>query len=227
MFGETLEPARSASAAAWLSDACTVRPWTVGGLIPDRYESILRLHAPDPERALDDHSWWERYCDLFDLVTSIGALHTSTPGLAWFAIWEGHGFGVSTGEIGWRHPPADEDEQRRREVRRKRHRDSARDRNARVGPALEAVLQFQLPDRNYYLLRGPLSALVGLRYPDVDDWKNPDLFWPDDRSWFAATDVDFWSLYVGGSAAFTHELSRSIPTPWESVVRDEPLPIEH
>lgn len=86
------------------------------------------------------------------------------------------------------------------------------------------------PNSSYptaYLLNGPLSALVGLRYPDVDDWKNPDLFWPDDRSWFAATDVDFWSLYVGGTAAFASELGRRVTTPWEFVDRSERLPIEN
>ncbi len=101
------------------------------------------------------------------------------------------------------------------------------ERNARIGPALAAVPQFKLSDRNYYLLNRPLSALVGLRYPDVDDWKNPALFWPDDRSWFAATDVDFWSLYVGGTAAFASELGRRVTTPWEFVDRSERLPIEN
>lgn len=84
---------------------------------------------------------------------------------------------------------------------------------------------FELPDRTYYLSEGELSALGGLRYPDDDGWRNPDLFWPD-RSWFAATDVDFWSLYVGGSTEFTSELSRRVNTSWEFVDRDRPLPIE-
>ncbi len=223
IFGETLQPAPSTSPASWLTDTCSVRPSTVDGLVPSRYESIVRLHAPDPEP--DD--WWERYGDLFYMVTSIGAAHTSTPDLAWFTIWEGHGFGISSGEMGWRQPPADEKEQRQRDELREQHRDAARERNARVGPAHAAVPRFELPDRTYYLLRGQLSALVGLRYPDDEDWRNPDLFWPDDRSWFAATDVDFWSLYVGDGTTFASELSRGVTTPSEYVNRDQPLPIEN
>lgn len=73
---------------------------------------------------------------------------------------------------------------------------------------------------------GPRRS-IGLRYPDDDVWKNPDLFWPDDRSWFAATDVDLWSLYVGGITAFTIELSRRVSTPWEFADRAQPLPIEN
>jgi hypothetical protein len=223
IFGETLLPAPSTAPAAWLSERSGARLSTVDGLVPRRYESIIRLHAPDPEP--DD--WWERYRDLFAMVTSVGAMHTSTPDLAWFAIWKGHGFVPLSGEMGWRRPPANEDEKCQREELRERHRSAAQERNARIGPALAAVPQFALPDRAYYLLQGPLSGLVGLRYPDDDGWKNPDLLWPDDRSWFAATDVDFWSLYVGGSNEFTSELSRRVNTPWEFVDRDQPLPIEN
>ena len=63
-------------------------PWTVGPLVPNRYESLLRLHPPDPT----PDGWWELYRDLFVLVASLGASYTTTPTRAWFAIWEGHGF---------------------------------------------------------------------------------------------------------------------------------------
>ncbi len=66
-----------------------------------------------------------------------------------------------------------------------------------------------------------------VRYPGTEGWRNPDLFWPDDRSWFAATDVDFWSLYVGGSRAFLDELSRRAPTRCEFVEDEDELPIEN
>ena len=222
IFGETLLPAPSTAPAEWLAERSGGPHGTVDVLVPGRFKSIIRLHAPDPEP--DD--WWELYRDLFVTVTSVGAMHTATPDLAWFAIWEGHGFGPSSDEMGWRHPPADEAEQRQREELRERHRRAAKERNARIGPALAEVPRFALPERTYYLVQGPLSALAGLRYPDDHGWKNPDLFWPDDRSWFAATDVDFWSLYVGGSTEFTSELSRRVNTAWEFVDRDQPLPIE-
>ncbi len=222
IFGETLAPAPSTAPAQWLVAGSGGPHGTVDVLVPGRFESIIRLHAPDPEP--DD--WWDLYRDLFATVTSVGATHTATPDLALFAIWEGHGFGPSSGEMGWRHPPADEAEQRQREELRERDRSAAQERDARIVPALAAVPRFALPERTYYLVQGSLSALVGLRYPDEDGWRNPDLFWPDDRSWFVATDVDFWSLYVGGSNAFTSELSHRVNTAWEFVDRDEPLPIE-
>ena len=57
-------------------------------------------------------------------------------------------------------------------------------------------------------------------------FRNPDLFWPDDRRWFVATDVDFWSVYVGGDDDLVAELAGAVPTECELVDLDRPLPIE-
>ena len=221
IFGDSLSAAATTEPAAWIGDSTGGEQWTVGALVPNRYESLLRLHAPDPARG-----WWEMYRDLFDLVASIGARHTTTPTVAWFAIWEGHGFDRSSTHVAWRDPPADDAERRWREAERERLRTADRERNASVGAALAAVPRFDRPDRAYYLTRGPLSALTDLRYPGDDGWRNPDLFWPSDRAWFAATDVDFWSLYVGGSAAFTSELAAHAATPCAVVQYRDRLPNE-
>ena len=223
IFGDSLRAAGSIDPADWIAESLCGPPGTVGALVPNRYQSVLRLHAPD---AAPD-GWWDLYRDLFDLVASVGARYTSTPALARFAIWEGHGFGTSTSHIAWRDPPADEAERQWREVQRARRRNADRERNARIGPALATVPRFDLPDRAYYLTYGSLSALTELRYPDDEGWRNPDLLWPNDRSWFAATDVDFWSLYVGGSKAFTSELASYASTPCEFVDNDEHLPIDN
>lgn len=62
--------------------------------------------------------------------------------------------------------------------------------------------------------------------PDGGHWRNPDLFWPDDRRWFVATDVDFWSLYIGGDEDFTGELAATVPTATCRVALDTRLEIE-
>ncbi len=65
-----------------------------------------------------------------------------------------------------------------------------------------------------------------MRYPDVDGWRNPDLMWPSDNRWLLATDVDFWSLYVGGEDALIAELARILPTESDVVGLDDRLEIE-
>ncbi len=213
VFGDGVCAAESTAPAAWIEGELDGRPETVGALVPSRYASVVRLHAPPPTP--DD--WWSLYRELFGLVASVGARHTSTPGRAWFAIWEGHGFAGGTTKIAWRDPPADDEERRAREALRAQVRDESERRIAATSAALDRIPRFELPDRTYYIVEGPLSAVGTLRYPDVDDWRNPDLFWPDDRRWFAATDVDFWSLYVGGDPAFVDDLAREASTECEPV----------
>jgi hypothetical protein len=61
------------------------------------------------------------------------------------------------------------------------------------------VALIPMPQRPMVLLRGPLSAMhtafSTLGWPE-----SASLWWPDDRSWCVATDIDLMSTYVGGSA---------------------------
>lgn len=99
--------------------------------------------------------------------------------------------------------------------------------NAATRVALNGLARFHLPNRTYYLLEGSVSAVAQLRYPDSPtEWRNPDLFWPDDRRWFLATDVDFWSLYIGGDEELIADLRASVPTTAEPVTIDRRLEIE-
>lgn len=76
-------------------------------------------------------------------------------------------------------------------------------------------------------MTGPVAAATELKDPgSMTDWQNPDLFWPDDRRWFVATDVDFWSLYVGGHNAFISELVRAVSTHSQLVALDQQLEVE-
>jgi hypothetical protein len=114
----------------------------------------------------------------------------------WFAVWEGHGWlpggsrsrvtfvATSDGTL----PPA----------ATKRHF-AAVDYDARV----------ELPQRNYLLFGGPLAAAL-----EIGDWPtaqwflphSPNIFWPDDRSWCVATEIDLFCTYVGGSRALIDDL---------------------
>ena len=221
MFGNALEPADGTASTAWLDDACQGEWWTVGALIPNHYESVLRVHAPAP---CDD--WWSAYRELFETVTSVGERHTSSPDRAWYAVWEGHGFDSSSAFVAWADPPVDEAERRARETERQQVRDAQARQNMAIRAGLARMPRFDRPGRNYFLLTGPVAAVSEIRYPDHADWRNTDLFWPDDREWFVGTDVDFWSLYIGGSSSFTDEIADSVPTPSALVELDLPLEVE-
>ena len=56
-----------------------------------------------------------------------------------------------------------------------------------------------LPHRSYLLAHGSLEDAL----PSVfdEDWdQSPNLWWPDDRAWVVATEIDFAWTYVGGSS---------------------------
>jgi hypothetical protein len=60
-----------------------------------------------------------------------------------------------------------------------------------------------LPHRDYVLLEGPLCALQRLGDPaGVRGFAqhSPNLLWPADRAWCVASEIDFDSTLVGGSA---------------------------
>jgi len=219
IFGDEVTSAATTAAAAWISPARRGPTGTVGGLVPNAYASMIRLHAPPPKP--DD--WWAAYRDLYEVVADIGARHTSHPDRAWFAVWEGHGFDTVTRQVAWLDPPVDDADRRARDAQRATLRTENRRRTAAIGAELDMVPRFALPDRTYYLMAGPVAAVAGLWDPSTGHWLNPDLFWPDDRRWFVATDVDFWSLYVGGSNDLIAELARSVVTPTEIVTLADQL----
>jgi hypothetical protein len=53
-----------------------------------------------------------------------------------------------------------------------------------------------MPQRNMALLRGPLQA-AGTAFAGIGWPESASLWWPDDRSWCVATDIDLMSTYIG------------------------------
>lgn len=72
---------------------------------------------------------------------------------------------------------------------------------SRAAPDASHTPQLALPGRDYILYRGPLSAYTGFGCDDWGTWdpQSPNLLWPEDRSWFVATDVDLDSTIVAGT----------------------------
>jgi hypothetical protein len=223
IFGDAVAVPTTIASAEWI--AGTRQPgWTVGALVPNQYPLVLRVRAPDP----NDGDWWSAYRDLLGVVAAVGEQHTSTPDRAWFAVWEGHGFANGRTRIAMQ-GPLDDSMREALARERSRLRDEDERRNASIRTALSEVPQFELPHRVYYLLTGPVAAATQLQDPEdlhETGWRRPDLFWPDDRRWFVATDVDFWSFYIGGDHDLIADLARRVPTPSEIVPLDQPLEFE-
>jgi len=116
------------------------------------------------------------------------AAHTSTPERCWFCLWEGYGY--LTGAIAplvrtfWkegepRTPPA----------------------AAPPRPRLQ-LSRVRLPGRDYLLFTGSAGQAEG--------WEDgPNLWWPDDRAWCVASEIDFPYSYVGGTRELVDQILAS------------------
>ena len=73
------------------------------------------------------------------------------------------------------------------------------------GGIVSAVPTLRIPEREYWLVRGPIELAAANMAPEPSE-QSVNLWWPADRSWCVATDIDLLSTYVGGSAACIAEL---------------------
>ena len=92
---------------------------------------------------------------------------------------------------------------------------------------LERYPQFTTADRDrdYYLVEGSLAAVGDLIWPNDHrrTWRQPDLWWPADRSWIVCTDVDLWCNYVAGTQALVDEVAAAVTTETHLVTRSDPF----
>lgn len=219
-----------AAAAGWLDERLTEFDGTVAGVVPGGFAAYARILHPayrdgaavpwrevaaangrtahalmqweqivGDRRAREQPGVWDTAPyegnvpeAVLEQLAGILRRHTDTPGTCWFGLWEGWG-------------------------------DSA------VGPGETAG--FKIPDREMLLLTGPLETVCrtslrpGPWEAGADDasvavavgpdapaaageplagdpfWRSPNLWWPEDRAWCVATDIDFTYTYVGGSEA--------------------------
>lgn len=106
-----------------------------------------------------------------------------SPQRCWFCLWDGYG---------WQGVPLTTD-------------GSGSMPDSPIPDAVDTGPRVRLPDRNYYLYGGPAdAALVGRpgRPPD----QTANLWWPEDRAWCVASEIDLSWTYVGGSAELVEEL---------------------
>jgi hypothetical protein len=145
--------------------------------------------------------------------------HTSTPDRCWLCLWDGYGFlhpgsmavltstyvgPPSSGAAGWQRAAKWQEHLFQRVGRRP---GSARGawppkpprppRPPRQTAPKEP--RVHLPSRDYILFNGAVEQAAG--------WENgPNLWWPEDRAWCVASEIDFPYTYVSGSSGLIEEV---------------------
>ncbi|GAA1437719.1 hypothetical protein GCM10009616_39950 [Microlunatus lacustris] len=236
MTGSAAAFGQDPAEASWLVPRLTGRWGHVGGVVPVGFEAYGRVlhpvrvedqppiswsavaeaagtqlhalapwHRVAPRQPGADASWWQEGPDtgtldpasLVDLLDVLRR-HTTTAEDCWFCLWSGYG---------WIHgSPA---------VSLLRFQDGAGwAAQPPVPPAFPAEVLapdrlVELPGRSHLLARGPLDAATRLADEVTTHGfgpQSPNLFWPSDRRWCVATEIDLDSTLVGGTGALISEL---------------------
>lgn len=124
-----------------------------------------------------------------DSLCQVLAEHTAPGVECCFALWEGFGWIRGSPAVAFYRPPSGA---------------ASPDVAPAFEPAVMAGLRLDLPGRGYLLFTGVLGAATEMGWWPADNWfqaQSPNLMWPVDRSWCVATEIDFDSTVVAGSAA--------------------------
>ena len=64
----------------------------------------------------------------------------------------------------------------------------------------KADSRIRAPARDYLLFRGPIDGVMAFLRGNWPFWgDSPNIWWPEDRAWCVATDIDLFDTFVGGS----------------------------
>lgn len=193
----TLRPLSDLGPADWLS-AADAQGFDVISLGAPGFDAYARLLHPLDTEEDQEQATLSAEGDLGEslllALCEVLARHTTTPDQAYFGLWDGWGalgggtwVSLAVGTPGrtrrGKLPPAFPAEVMR-------------------GPRLELAL-----GRSFLLFEGPLAEAGDWEGHLVHGWINsPNLFWPADRAWCAATEIDLPWTGIGGSHALIDEL---------------------
>ncbi len=198
----------AAEAARWFAPALRAAPWgVVRALVPERYPCYARLlhpayrERPEGRRTVR----WQEIAEHSKRVFSPSVQFPNLVGLR-LPQYE-NGIDDDGRSASWTDPPAQgtlPPELVGPVVDVLRGRTSTADDcffalwsgwTATRGPDIADGARLRLPDREYLLFRGSIDTA---RH-SVFEWtfQTMNLWWPADRRWFLATDIDLESTYLG------------------------------
>jgi hypothetical protein len=187
---ERIKWLRDLSATEWVSARLHPFGRDVGSVIPDQFESYARIfHAFPPTDGPSRHGFTG------SLPASIRKLlieklrdETGTPDRCWFCFWDGWG-GLDDQGV------------------KERFTLPGRSFLVHSGPiemALSPPPRFPAATMNATMRTGREPAIIPV---STTDDQSASSWWPNDRKWFVATDIDDSWSFVGGSRKLIDKIS--------------------
>ena len=154
-------------------------PNKVGAVIPDCYDAYVRIAHGGARR---HNSPQPMPFEVLRSLCTYLARDTTTPDACWLCMWEGRRSRRRAHLVDIATPKGTTSHEGGRRLSGRRFRKAGAD-----------------PSTNHFLHKSPLAQVPALRgYPS---FVSPNLWWPEDRNWCVATEVDYPWTYVGGSRA--------------------------
>jgi hypothetical protein len=196
------ETAPDATAADWIALGLRGFAESVLSLVPAGFEAYARIFHPAARAEAPTRVRWQ------EVATANGRV--AHPAMQWPSIVKTHGFADGGSQPGlWDQEP---DEGCLPEALRPllaavltRHTATPEkcwfaiwDGYGSLALPDDEVPAFEIPNRRMLLLTGRIGAVR--TSPCAEPfWQSPNMWWPDDRAWCVATEIDLMSTYVGGS----------------------------
>ncbi len=206
------EPVRDAKAAEWLKGSLEA-PWGrntranyVAAVAPKGFSAYARILHPAYDAQGVREVRWSEIADCFS--------RRAHAEMQWASITKGEGSDLTLSGIAAPHIGSLPQKQMRALVQVLRNHTRTPETCSyaiwngwgaitRESPWVRTA-QFELPDRCYYLVQGDLDSATTSVSPL--SWQSVSIWWPKDRAWCVATEIDMMSTYVGGTASCIEEI---------------------
>jgi hypothetical protein len=196
-YARILHPAQAGEPFRWARWAELAGPRGIEITAETRFEEATGIgRESGPVGGIDEPYRGSMPGDLVEALVLFLRPWTTTPRTCWFGMWEGNG-------TWWKGAHSVLTDGEVEAVAEAWRIDDERDR------VLRAATRFGTPQRQYFLMSGPLELANPLTDAAGD---SPNLWWPEDRAWFVSTEVDGLSSYVGGTVSLIEALLRSETT---------------
>jgi hypothetical protein len=191
-YARVLHPAETTSTGDRLVRWAEVAAWSAMPLREDAQFHSIALPPTAPDGPPPYGSQGPRPGSLYppdaEVLAAIARDWTATPDDCWFCVWDGYGWdtAITFAALAESGQP--------REIVEEPARDPV------PGPVRDGP-RVHLPNRDYLLYQGPAAAVVTLASLDGTGEQCPNIWWPADRAWCVATEIDLPWTYVGGPRA--------------------------
>ena len=208
-----LVPSQEIEAADWIVAALRTFAESVLSLVPEGFSSYVRVFHPAYRFDRQSPELWETRTRLRWAEVAAANGTRPHPGMQWLALTRGYEFLHRAQPGVYDYPPREgslPDELVRPLTAVLRRHTAAAERcwfavwngfGGGMREDIRSAATFRVPGRDYFLLRGPIGAISESALSHAHYYQSVNIWWPDDRAWCVATEIDLDTTYIGCSEA--------------------------